>query len=483
MAGTQPHFSKGKSDMRLIGEKSVYDHFVKAEAASPLLLRVKAPGRMNLIGEHTDYNGGKVLPFAINRGISLTCRRLSSQVVPEIRGQYVFTSGHTHELFVTDIDDIIALGQHGGPKHGTLYTSHLDEGLRKSWACYAMGALHHLAAHAANDGPKNGPLWIHVESDLPVGAGISSSAALSAGLLATLFTVHGKPFVREEAARQAMLIEHHFIGTKCGLMDQLAVLCAEQGHLLMVDFADFPRHHQFSLRHVKAHDKFADYQLVGLNTGVKHNLSDSPYNERRAACENMVELLNKHFSTDHASLGEFALAGEANPLRRVMGGSLPQNKVRDYLRTAVLHGRPECDKLASFAAHAICENERVDTACAALLAGDVARLDHAMEESHLSLQHDYQVSCEELDAIKKYAREKATELGQKKALGVLPIIGPRMTGGGFGGSTIQMVHTGILEQFTAYFSSPHNAYTQRTGIEPKTIVTPLGAGLTMEAFV
>ena len=463
--------------MKLIQDKAIYEEFLKAQATSRRLLQVTAPGRMNLIGEHTDYNGGKVMPFAINKCVTLTCRRPSSLVAPLAQSQFLFTSEHTQEIFVANLADVISLVQTDAPAQGALFTARLDEALRKSWACYAMGALYHLALHLGNSAIPREPVWIHIQSDLPVGAGISSSAALTTGLLAALYTAFDLPLIRNETAKQAMLIEHHFIGTKCGLMDQLAVLCSEAGSLLMVDFLAFPQHQEFTLRRIKAHPVFNDYQLVGLNTGVKHNLSDSPYNERRAACERMVTLLNHHFASTYASLGEYALAGEGNPLRRVLGGALQQDKVRNYLATSVLRGQVDSDRLARFAAHAICENERVEAAAQALTRGDVVQLDALLEEGHLSLQHDYAVSCEELDAIREYASVIARGFGEKAALLLPAIVGPRMTGGGFGGSTIQMVHTRILDQFIQYFSSPHNAYTQRTRITPKIIVTSLAAGL------
>ena len=466
--------------MKLIQESGIYDAFIKSAAASRPLVRIKAPGRMNLIGEHTDYNGGKVLPFAINKEITLTCRRTTGSATFAAGSQFIFTSGFTHEIFLANLAEITALAPQGARAGIDLYTSSLDAQLRKSWAAYAMGALYHLAPCLHMRAINGEQLWIHIDSDLPVGAGISSSAALTTGLLAALFTVHGVPFVREEAAKQAMLIEHHFVGTKCGLMDQLAVLCAKEGSLLMVDFLDFPQHQKFQLNHIKAHPIFREYQLVGLNTGVKHNLSDSPYNERRAACESMVGSLNNFFKTAYSSLGAYAKPGETNPLSRALGGAFLQDRVRSYLQNTVLGNGQHSEKLARFAAHAICENGRVDAAAAALLAGDAQKLDALMLEGHLSLQHDYQVSCDELDAIAKYARCIAHQLGEKRATDLPPIIGPRMTGGGFGGSTIQMVHHGVLEPFIAYFSTPHNASTQHTGIEPKIIVTPLAQGLTIE---
>jgi galactokinase len=466
--------------MLLKRDPNAYQELMRQRELCPRLLQTQAPGRMNLIGEHTDYNGGKVLPFAINSHITLTCLEPHPSVEKHHAGQqFLFTSAHTEELFTIDLKELAALWDPAaGTKEPDSFIPVLTQEIQKSWAAYACGALYHLVHTLQQQklAPSRKKYWIHVDSDLPVGAGISSSAALTTGLLTTLWFLHQIPCDREDIARKAMLIEHKFIGTMCGLMDQLAVLFAKKEHFLLIDFLDFARGGEILHQNILIHPKLFDYQIIGLNTGVKHTLSDSPYNERRAACEAMAKALNTYFGVDFHSLGEYSRCLPPNPLYRALHHQFHQSVIRRFLAEKIVTG-PDGDRVAGFAAHAICENARVDRAISAIQTGHLAILDEALLESHQSLKDDYQVSCDELDLIQTKARETAFGLASSHQLEALPIIGPRMMGGGFGGSTIQLVHKKIVDDFLSYFANPTNAYTAHTGIEVKSLVTGAENGL------
>lgn len=448
---------------------------------------VFAPGRVNLIGEHTDYNGGKVLPFAIDRGVSFSVRVLSTASLGGIGGledepSFFVCSDVSPEVFQfteSGIRDHIL--RKGMLPSGADERELLSSDLRSSWARYLFGSIVSFIEKTKGSVHLNSKsaVVLSLSSDLPVGSGLSSSAAVCCGAISALSYVFGVLMSAQEIAQTAMGVEHRFAGTKCGLMDQLAVMCSRADHFTQIDFAEFPSQKKSLVSLVHSHNAFSHYSLVAFHTGVSHSLASSAYNERRASCEGALGLLNDIAGENVDSLAAYA---NVHRFKKVFGKSrenADQNWLLDTLR-GLFVTRVNADVAllsAKRAAHAIFENARVDSAVEALTRGNILLLDTVMRASHASLRDDYEVSCSELNVACESARAVAENLGRAIALKAPSIIGPRMTGGGFGGSTVQLVHKTIVERFVETFGHAINPYTRETGSQPKIIVSELQNGL------
>ena len=468
-----------------------------------------APGRVNLIGEHTDYNGGCVLPFALDLGLSIQSARVPKNSVRPSDSQgslrsdlqkpsLVCMSDLSKDALVLPLSELAEIAKNALKSGiGNSTPVPLPEMLRKNWSRYVIGAaalyfatigIEHLEAETDH-------LEFRFSSSLPSGAGLSSSAALCCGMLANLQFLFGKPLGLANTAKLAMYTEHKFAGTRCGLMDQIAILAAREGHFALIDFQDFPEHHHFTSRSVKAHAAFADYVLVVFNTGVSHSLADSEYNLRRETCARALQLLNAQTGLNLSSLGAYATPQNFEKTFQKLGTRASQKEVRAAL--SVLFASAQTDQkekrdqnslsggldqssnelLAKRASHAICENFRIDRAVVALESGNLTELDHAMRESHWSLKTQYEVSCDELDFAVQCATETATTIAQKQSLMAQPVLGFRMTGGGFGGSAVGLLHRSIVAEFAEIFSRPHNPYTAHTGKTPRLLFAKPNNGL------
>jgi len=361
-----------------------------------------APGRVNLIGEHTDYNDGFVLPTAIDFGIW-------TAAAPRPDRSVHAHAGNRGDSVVIDLD-------HPGPP------------LQRHWSDYVRG----VAAELQADGHRlqGADLWF--AGDLPEGAGLSSSAALEMSVGLALLTLADLPADRTRLALAGQRAEHRFAGTRCGIMDQFVSANARTGHALLLDCRSLqPRFIPIP----------ASLRIVILDTGVKHQLAGGEYNTRRAQCEEGVAFL-RNFLPSIRALRDVAEAD----FNAHAGG----------LSNVVLR---RCR-------HVIRENARVHAFAAALEAGDTAALGEAMAASHASLRDDYEVSCEELDALVEAA---ANAPG---------IVGARMTGGGFGGSTVNLVQASHVDAFVAHTS---DAYRRLTGTPPRAFVTGAANGAEIAA--
>ena len=347
-----------------------------------------APGRVNLIGEHTDYNDGFVLPAAIDRATVVAA-------APRADRRLAVRSIDLDRAIEIDLD------APGTGRSGT-------------WADHVAG----VAALLERAGARLVGADVVLGSDVPAGAGLSSSAALEMSLGLALLSLAGHEVDRVALARAAQAAEHEFVGTRCGIMDQLIAGLGRAGHALLIDCR--------SLEATPVPLAIGDCVIALCDTKVKHDLATSAYNERRAACERAVELLRP------------ALPG-VRALRDVTAGDLE--------RHAELLPQP----IRRRAAHVVGENARTLAAADALRAGDLERVGQLMAESHRSLRDDYQVSCAELDHLVDVATE-------------LPgVAGARMTGGGFGGCTVNIVEAASLDSFTANVTS---AFEARFGRRP-----------------
>lgn len=333
---------------------------------------VSSPGRINLIGEHIDYNGGLVLPGAIDKEV-----------------QFSFTANTTNKIKIESKDMKEFL-------HLTVGQYSVSE---ESWHNYLIGVLYYL--NRLRPG-KIGGFDCTIESHLPIGAGISSSAALECGFAKGINHLFELGIPDNDLALAGRDAEHHFVGTKCGIMDQMAVMHGKEGMLIKLDSQSM------NFEHVPA--QFGDYQLLLINTNVHHNLASSAYNKRRESCEGALNIIRKDYPS-HLSLAMVS---------------------KEELESCKSHMSEEEFTRAEFV---IEEQQRVKDAVTALKQGDINKLGQLLFQSHEGLQHKYEVSCKELDFL------------VQQALRSSHVAGARMMGGGFGGCTINLVHTRHTAEF------------------------------------
>jgi galactokinase len=357
--------------------------FIRAFGANPSVFR--SPGRINLIGEHTDYNEGFVLPAAIDRFV------------------YVGVSGRD--------DDLVRIRSTSFDTH---YKGRLSE-LSPSplgWPNNAIG----VAALLIEDGRPLKGFDLLVSGDLPMGAGLSSSAAFSCATLLALDHMFGLSLSRDNMARYAQLAEHRFSGVKCGIMDPFASLFGRKGCFMRLDCR--------SIEHVYVPFRTEGVSILLLDTNVKHALASSEYNTRRAECERGVERVRaKHPHVQSLRDVEPAMLEEC---------VLPFDPV-SYRRCRYVWE----------------ENRRLMQVCRHLEEGDIDAVGSCLFDSHEGLKADYEVSCRELDWLVDNVRNDPD------------VLGARMMGGGFGGCTINLVRTNAVER-VAQSLAPD--YTRATGL-------------------
>jgi len=357
-----------------------------------------APGRVNLIGEHTDYNEGFVLPAAVDRGVAVAARR-----VP----------GETFTLHAVDLGESC-----------TFARAPLERDPGHSWADYFKGVVWALAKR----GIDVSACEAIIAGDIPRGAGLSSSAAYEVATVLLLRALGGFELSPQEIAKLAREAENGFVGVACGIMDQMASTFGEQGRALFLDCR--------SLAH-EAVEIPPGLKIVVVNSGVRHSLlASSEYNKRRAECEEGVRIL-----------------ASVRPGVRALRDVGPDDEARFFeLLPPVV--RKRCR-------HIVSENARVLEAVKVMRSGDTARLKVLMAASHASLRDDYEVSCPELDSL--------VEL----ALALPTCHGARLTGAGFGGSTVNLVEAAAVEAFS---QSVGSGYQNRTGRSAEIYVFEPSAG-------
>lgn len=360
--------------------------FYKIYRREPRIFR--APGRVNLIGEHTDYNGGFVLPMAIERGTTV-----AAAVRPDRKIRV--RSGNRNDAGEIDLD---------APERTR----------RGSWLDYVEGMARILERR--NLRLQGADLLI--DSDVPSGAGLSSSAALEISVGLALTEISHAPVGKVQLAVVGQAAEHEFVGAKVGIMDQYISALGEKGHALLIDCR--------SLEAEQIPLSTTDVTIVICDTKVKHDLADSEYNVRRDECERAVEILKKF------------LPG-INQLRDV--------STKDFKK----HAEHLPETIRRRVRHVVTENERTLLAAESLRKKDLLRFGQLMWLSHASLRDDFEVSCRELDLLVDLASQ---------CEGVL---GGRMTGGGFGGSTVSLVRKRDLEGFTTRI---WDEYRRQTNTEP-----------------
>ena len=363
--------------------------------AEPLV--VFAPGRINLIGEHTDYQEGFVFPAAISQGIWVAIAKNNLEV---------------SRAYSLDFDQEFSfeLGSMS-PKKG-------------HWATYLMGVCTLL--QQAGYPLENFDLVLG--GDIPTGAGVSSSAALSVAIGMGISEVFSFQIPKKNLALYAQKAEHLYAGVNCGIMDPYASAFGVQNHALLLDCR--------SVTHQEIPVHLGEYSLLLVNSKVSHSLANSAYNQRRAACEESVVILQKSFP-------------EIRTLRDLTESDLP--KIKQLL--------PEV--LFPKAKHVISECARVQQAAEALQSGNLLQMGKLLQASHESLRDDFEVSCSELDFL---------ELQAKSTAGVL---GARMMGGGFGGCLLTLLKTNEISNFKTTLQERYQNAFQLT---PDFIDVSLGEG-------
>lgn len=335
-------------------------------------LQVRAPGRINLIGEHTDYNNGFVLPAAIDKAIYFAIsQRNDSKCI----------------LYAHDLDD--------------LYEFSLDkiEKSEKGWVNFLIGVLAEIVKKDCTI-----PTGFNVVfgGDVPLGAGLSSSAAVESGMGFALNKLFNLGLSKLDLALIAQQAEHNFAGVNCGIMDMFASIHGKENAVIKLDCQDY------SFQYFPFHAP--NYTIVLCNTGVKHNLGDSEYNQRRAECEEGVRLMQSAFP-------------QIDSLRDVSAQML----------------RSQADKLSPIiykrCKYVVEEIDRVTVACEALERDDLETFGKKMYETHEGLSQEYEVSCPELDFLVEQTIHLET------------VLGARMMGGGFGGCTINLVRNDAVDTF------------------------------------
>lgn len=339
-------------------------------------------GRINLIGEHTDYNGGFVFPGAIDRGMIAEIRLNGTDKV---------------RAFALDLDEYAEFG---------LEEKDLPS---QSWARYIFGVCREIIKR----GGKIGGFDTVFAGDVPLGAGMSSSAALESTFAFALNDLFSLGIDKFELARIGQATEHNYCGVKCGIMDQFASVFGKAGNLMRLDCRSMEyEYYPFNPE---------GYRLVLLDSVVKHELVGSPYNRRRESCERVASLLGREF------------------LRGVTMEEL--NAVKDKIS----------DEDYRRARYVIGEEARVLAVCDALKKGDYETVGKMMYLTHKGMSEDYEVSCEELDYLNDIARECG-------------VTGSRIMGGGFGGCTINLVRTELYDHF---IEEARRRFSERYGHEPK----------------
>ena len=331
-------------------------------------LEVKSPGRINVIGEHTDYNEGFVLPAAIDKYGHVAVSKRNDDLISLFAIEF-------DEKFETLISDI--------------------KPIQGKWTNYVLGVVDQLIKRNYQIGGFN----LIVTGDVPVGAGLSSSAAIECAVCYALDQLFGLKLSKFDIAKISQVAEHTFPGVQCGIMDQFASVFGKEDHALKLDCR--------SLEYEEVPLVLKGYHIVLLNTNVKHSLASTAYNERRQQCTAGVKMVKAHVH-------------EVISLRDVTVKMLDQ-----YVTDPLIYKR--CRFVVE-------ENERVHKAVEQMKAGNISGLGEQMFRSHEGLQHEYEVSCAELDWLVDAVKDNPD------------VAGARMMGGGFGGCTINIIKEGKIDE-------------------------------------
>ena len=363
--------------------KSIADKFRNIYDARPLVIR--SPGRVNIIGEHTDYNEGYVLPAAIDKAIYIAISKRDDELI---------------RLFSAEFNDVF---------EGKLSTVEKSE---KHWANYILGIVNQLQIR----GHELQGFNIVMGGDVPIGAGLSSSAAIECATAFALNELFHLNIDKLNLVKMAQLAEHSFAGVKVGIMDMFASMFSKKDSVIKLDCR--------SLDFEYVPLKMEGIKILLLNTNVKHSLASSEYNTRRQQCEKGVEYVKSHFS-------------EVESLRDVTIEMLDQFVA------------PKDEIIYRRCKYVVEENIRLLAGCDDLKKGDIAALGRKMFQTHNGLSKQYEVSCKELDFLVDHVKNNPA------------VFGARMMGGGFGGCTINLVKEEAINNIIKEVSEAYELEMQK----------------------
>ena len=373
------------------------DKFTFLFGSTPLL--ISAPGRINLIGEHTDYNNGFVLPAAINKQIVFAISPNNLDV---------------HRFIANDLDENSEIPINDISPNAT------------PWVNYLLGVI----AQMNKKGLKIPGVDCLFGGDIPLGAGLSSSAALETGFAYALNTLFNLGFSRREMVKISQMAEHEYAGVNCGIMDQFISMHGENNKVIRLDCR--------SLEYQLYPLELPEHDILLCNSRVGHLLASSEYNKRRKECETGVELLKKY---------------DANV-----------KSLRDVTKDVLFARKNEFDPVVFKRCKFVVEEiQRVLDACSALENKDLKEFGKLMYQTHTGLRDEYEVSCRELDILVDIAKES-------------DVVGARMMGGGFGGCTINIISK---EDTDLFIKTAEETYRSQTNIELKTYSVSIEKGTTV----
>ena len=378
-------------------QTTVNQVFIDNFSVSPMIVR--SPGRVNLIGEHTDYNGGFVLPAAIDKAAYLAVAVSNSE-----SGKWI--SIDMNETVEIRFDSIQSLQ-------------------KNTWANYILGVIQQFQ----NRGLMVKPFNCVLAGDIPIGSGMSSSAALESSVGFAINEMNEFGFSRKELSKIVQQAENEFIGVKCGIMDMFASLHGKENNVIRLDCETLD-YQYFPLN-------LDEYKIVLFDSGVKHNLVESEYNLRRNQCEEGLAFFRKHFDETIKNLSSVPLA---------------------WLQSS----KSQLDEIVyKRCQYVIEENQRILSACEDLQQGRLKDFGIKMTATHEGLRNLYEVSCPELDFL-------VDALWNESA-----VLGSRVMGGGFGGCTINLIKEDAIEDL---FKNLSVSYEKHTGIKLKmySVVTSNG---------
>lgn len=339
---------------------------------------VRSPGRINLIGEHTDYNDGFVLPAAIDKAVYVTIEKISG------------TKLYLHSVDFNESLEVELSEIKPAPGH---------------WSTYILGVVDQfIQKEQVMPGFK-----LSIYGDVPLGAGLSSSAAVECAVAFGLNELLQTNFSRKELALMAQAAEHNYAGVKCGIMDQFASLFGKKDHVIRLDCRSL-EYEYFPL-------ELGEYVIVLFDTMVKHSLASSEYNIRRSQCEEGVMLIRQNYPSVH--------------------------NLRDATLVMVNECIGELETAYRRCKYVVEEIDRLQKGCEDLQAGHLIAFGKKMFATHDGLSQEYEASCKELDYLVNYVRDNPA------------VIGARMMGGGFGGCTINIIAKDRVEKIVAKLSADY----------------------------
>lgn len=360
-------------------------------------LVVQSPGRINLIGEHTDYNNGFVLPAAIDKCVQVAIAKRTDGAI------------HMHAI---DLQESVIVPAVAIQPHATNWVNYII-GVVAQVQKYIANATSNKVTHEHDKG-----FDICLQGDIPIGAGLSSSAAVECAVIFALNEIYQLGLTTIQMALMTQQSEHEFAGVKCGIMDMFASLHGKSNQVMLLDCGSL-QHNYYPL-------DLKEYQIVLFDTQIKHALASSEYNTRHLECEQGVEILQKKY-----------------PAIKTLRDASKQ-QIDELLKTeATLIGT----KVYNRCKYVVDEIERVQLAVKDLLAGDIKAFGKKMYDTHEGLSQLYEVSCRELDILVNAVKEHPQ------------VLGARMMGGGFGGCTINIIKKSELE---AIIHTVADVYAQQT---------------------